>query len=57
MYKIVFFKASNFFASFFEFFKFIYRIIKKYYIVEFLANWWNLLSYLRLFCKIIYVFK
>ncbi len=57
MYKIVFFKASNFFASFFEFFKFIYLIIKKYYIVEFLANWWNVLSYLRLFCKIIYVFK
>lgn len=58
MYIIVNSELINIFIGFFEFFlKYIITLYEKYDIMEILEICWNVLSDLRLFCKIIYVFK
>ncbi|MBE7137870.1 hypothetical protein COM36_10870 [Bacillus toyonensis] len=45
---------QNFLLAFYCFLKIVYQVIhyKKHDMIKFLGNDWNVLSYLRLFCKI-----
>ena len=56
MYDTMILRPISIFIGFLNYFKIIYCIIQKHVIMENLGIPWNVLSYLRLFCKIIYGF-